>query len=78
MIVSREGGFFIQTTTTTTLGSAVLIPSEDSLGVAATSPRQRKNGEGATLRFSLSGGGCSYTYVTLRMEGDHWRTLKVF
>ena len=45
--------FFLQTTTTTTLGSAVLIPSEDSLGVAATSPRQRKNGEGATLRFSF-------------------------
>ena len=53
LIVSSEGGFFIQTTTTTTLGSAVLIPSEDSLGVAATSPRQRKNGEGATLRFSF-------------------------
>ena len=60
LIVSRKGGFFIQTTTTTRLGSAVLIPSEDSLGVAATSPRQRKNGEGATLRFWLSGGGCSY------------------
>ena len=53
LIVSREGGFFIQTTTTTTLGSAVLIPSEDSLGVAATFPRQRKNGEEATLRISF-------------------------
>jgi len=64
MIVSREGAFFLQTTATTKLGSAALIPYEDSLRVAAPSPDKGKTERGSV--------------ATLTMEGDHWRTLKVF
>ena len=59
LIASREGAFFLQTTTTTKLGSAALNPSEDSLGVAAPSPRQRKNRQResrALPPFSFVGG----------------------
>ena len=61
LIASREGAFFLQTTTTTKLGSAALNPSEDSLGVAATSPDKEQTERGRRSVFPLSGGGCSYT-----------------